>query len=166
MSHRQHIFGAEGLEAEPRELTENDREIMRRWMTITGQCLWCLRTGSLWSFATFIKKTKGRTVSLNMCKCPECGNKSKRNTLIKIHNMTMKDFAETFWDRAFGGEFEKVWWMPFTDRLKQFFDYSQRQVFWDVYHEHKALSLGGWDTDEDDDAYEDYLAHAEEGEPQ
>jgi len=167
MSRRQHVFAAEGLEPEPRELTEKDREIMTSWIAIQGQCLWCLYTDSLWTFATFIQKKKGRTVSLNMCQCPECNSKIRRNTLIKIHNMTMKEFAAKFWDRVFTGEYEKVAWDPFTSRLKRYFDYNQRQIFWDEWRSHKELSLGGWESEDDDDeAYEDYMAYTEEEGPQ
>lgn len=165
---RQTEFTDTGVKAMSRELTPRDLEIMRQWKSNIGQCPWCFHSGDLWSFATFLKrKKKDLTVSENDCRCPDCGIRLKRQTLIKIYNMDMTAYGEWFWGAVFSGSYEKVSWDALKARLKAGFSYNDVQPFWTAYWKNKELSLGGWDTEDDDDAYEDYAAnYTEEEEPQ
>ena len=164
---RQTAFAGEGVEAMSGDLTPRDLEVMRIWKTVKGQCPWCLFTGNLWSFATFHPKRKDQTVSEGNCRCPDCGVEMRRGTLIKIYGMSMDEYGKWFWDAVFSGSYGKVSWEPLKKRLRENFTYEERQPFWDQYWKHKELSLGGWESGDDED-YEDYVATCgpEEDEPQ
>lgn len=164
---RQTEFAGEGVKPMSRDFTVKDLEIMRAWKSNTGQCPWCMYTSNLWDFVTFLKtKRKGKTVSESDCRCPDCGVALKRRTLLKIYSMDMKSYGKWFWDAVFSGSHDKVSWTPLKKRLNAGFNYKDRKPFWDQYWAHKELSLGGWESDDDED-FEDYMETYQEGdEPQ
>ena len=82
------------------------------------------------------------------------------------YQMDMEQYGEYFWSRVFGGEYAKVSWDALKVRLREGFSYDDVQPFWQAYWKRKELSLGGWESDNNED-YKDYMAdHAEEDEPQ
>lgn len=159
---RQTEFTEKGVEVMSRDLTPKDLKVMRRWKSTIGQCPWCLRSGDLWSFATFnYRRKKGKTVNEHKCRCPDCGAEVMRRTLFKIYVMTMGEFGAYFWDRVFGGEHDKVSWDALKARLKEEFSYSDVQPFWNAYWSRKEMSLRGWQDEKDEKDNENFMDYME-----
>jgi len=157
-SPRQTKFTSEGLGLVPEGLTRKDVVLRKTLEATKVLCPYCLYYGTLWDFKVLLKERKGHPViSQAKCQCPDCYQGYMKKTLLQISEMTMEEYGNWFWDGVFTsgswGIYDKISWDKLTGRLKNHFSYEDRQIFWDVYWEHKDLKTGG---QTDRQAFEDY----------
>ncbi|MCW4049151.1 MAG: hypothetical protein NWE89_05375 [Candidatus Bathyarchaeota archaeon] len=153
---RQTKFTFEGLGLTPEGVTRKDVMFRKTMEATKVLCPYCLHYGTLWDFKTMLKEKKGNSViSQARCRCPDCGQGYMKRTLLRISEMTMGEYANWFWGATFAkwGIYDQVSWDKLKQRLKAHFIYETRQIFWDVYWEHKDLKTGG---KTDRQAFEDY----------
>ncbi len=159
MTSSQTVFTGKGLSKLKTGLTREDWVLQAQMKTVKVLCPYCLHYGTLWDFHTRLKNKRGKHfISTSKCKCPYCYQGFMKKTLLKIAVMPMEEFADWFWGQMFEGWGfgDKVDFPVFKQRLKDHYDYATRQIFWDIYWEHKDASPGGEAAREDQGAYEDY----------
>jgi len=161
-SPRQTKFTSEGLGLTPEGLTRKDVVLRKTLEATKVLCPYCLHYGTLWDFKVLLKERKGHPViSQAKCQCPDCYQGYMKKTLLKISEMSMEEYADWFWGGVFTsgskewGIYDKISWDKLKPRLKNHFDYETRQVFWDVYWNHKDQKTGG-QVQDDRQAFEDY----------
>ncbi len=155
----QTAFTKKGLDILPDGLTREDLILKRQMESEKIICPYCLFYGSLWDFHTRLKNKRGKHfLSKSKNKCPYCNHGFNTKTLRQVAALSMEEFAEWFWKRMFEGWGfgDEVDFVAFKKRLKAHYSYSNRQIFWDVYWEHKDASPGGEGAREDQGAWEGY----------
>ena len=157
MSKRQTMFTQTGIIA-TEDLTRNDLLLKATLEKVQVLCPRCLYVGTLWEFSKILKNArKGHRISASRVMCPDCTCGFHKQTILKIADMNMEDFANYFWGGCIGqqwGTGDKIRWDTFMTRLKQHYDYEDRSIFWDVWKEHKGARTPETKTDEE--VYEDY----------
>lgn len=146
----------------PFNMTRKDLAVLQVWRRKEGDCPYCLRRLPFDRFATYLPGTKKhpKRLSKKMMECPECHQRFRIATLIKITDMSVEDFSYWFWDNVFLYRMmERVSGDSFFGRIK-LWRYEDRQMFWNVYHEYKD---GGdrVQTSRDRENYERYIALGE-----
>ncbi len=155
----QTAFTKKGLSMLPDGVTREDQILRVEMQRKKVICPYCLYYGTLWEFHTRLKNKRGKHfISISKNKCPYCNHGFTKKTLLEVAALSMEEFAEWFWKRMFEGWGfgDEVDFDAFMKRLKAHYSYSNRQIFWDVYWEHKDASPGGEKTREDQGAYDDY----------
>jgi len=157
---RQTKFTTEGLHVTKADdgLTREDLTLKTAWQRKKVICPRCLYYGTLWEFSKRLKQKRGKhLVSTSRFLCPYCSEGFTKKTIENVADMTMEEFAEYFWGGVFQpwGLGDKISWDKFMSRFKAHYAYENRQVFWDIYWEHK--NAGGTKQLQQDD--EDFKAY-------
>lgn len=159
---RQAKFTPEGLGVAEGGLTREDLILKATLQRRNVICPRCLYYGTLWEFSKRLKRKRGKHfISTSRVLCPFCSEGFTKATILKVADMSMEEFAYYFWGGVFEpwGVGDKISWDKFMSRLKAHYSYENKQIFWDIYWEHK--DAGGTkqlsQDDEDFNAYRESL---------
>jgi len=154
---QQAVFKNGELRPNPLGLSPDDLRVLGVWASKEVDCPYCLWRGPMDRFATYTKGTKSHPnkLSKGMMECPACHQRMRKNTLLKITDMSVEDFAWWFWENVFIFKMMKrVDADNFFARVK-LWPYEERNKFWEVYWEFKAASKPE-DVIRDREAWENY----------
>ena len=159
---RQTKFTVEGLHVTETDdgLTREDMTIKTAWQRKKVICPRCLYYGTQWEFSKRLKVKRGKHfISTSRLLCPDCSEGFTKKTIENIADMSMEEFAYYFWGAVFEpwGVGDKISWDTFMKRLKAHYSYDNKQIFWDIYWEHK--DAGGTKQLSQDE--EDFKAYRE-----
>ena len=156
MSKRQTMFTQTGIVA-TEDLTRDDLVLKATLEKVQVLCPRCLYFGNLWEFSKILKHAKrGHRISTARVMCPDCTEGFHKQTILKVADMDMEEFADYFWGGCFQkfGTGDKIRWNIFMKRLKQHYSREDKNIFWEVYHDYKAEREP--EAKSDDEAYAEY----------
>lgn len=111
-------------------------------------CPWCLTEHYLSQYLTHCKNGK----LAKKGQCPNCGHRMLIDTLRRIKEYTIEEFAEWVYERGHYGFWKEIKFQEWKQRL---YEVGFSQKFWGRYRELKNRNSVGGDEDAD---YADYVA--------